>query len=164
MDYLRVFTEFIWLDSGKFNTTVLIVRVIYLRAKKNVIIFMLSQCWLRLVCGFGFPEYSPSLIRNISLWRDPNSGSFSFPSSHFITQRSNLLSVLFFFSCKCRYFQEECPLLLDTLTIEGEATAMRRNVGILLPTDTATHPRRTETSATPLMEISFRSASRGEGS
>jgi len=35
MDYLKVFTHFILLDSGKFNTTVVIARVVYRRAKKN---------------------------------------------------------------------------------------------------------------------------------
>ena len=45
-----------------------------------------------------------------------------------------------------------------------EASALLQNVGILLSTDAATYPRRTGTSATPLLEISFCSASRGEGS
>jgi hypothetical protein len=35
VDYLKVFTNLILLDSGKFNTTVVIARVIYRRAKEK---------------------------------------------------------------------------------------------------------------------------------
>jgi hypothetical protein len=35
VDYLKVFTQFILLASGKFNTTVVIARVIYRRAKEK---------------------------------------------------------------------------------------------------------------------------------
>lgn len=35
VDYLNVFTQFILLDSGKFNTSVVIARVIYRREKEK---------------------------------------------------------------------------------------------------------------------------------
>ena len=117
VDYFKkVFTQFVLLDSGKFNTTVVIARVIQRRAKEKLITFVLSQCCLRLVCDFRIPR--------IFTVADTVSRPVTFPIRTLQLPTIQFIVSSFFFFCKCRNVQEECPLLLDILTIEDEAAAL----------------------------------------
>lgn len=99
-----------------------------------------SHCWLRLVCDFRIPRIFTNANTKSRPVTRPKFRSIQLPIRTRYRSTSNILSTFFFFFCKCRNVQEECPLLLDIFTIEDEAAELLGNVGIQLLIDAATHP------------------------
>jgi len=99
VNYLKVSTHFIFLDSGKFNTTVVIARVIYHTAKEKSNHFGLSHCWLRLFCDFKIPRIFTNANMKFRPVTRPQFGSIQFRiCSLYYPTVQFIVNVLFSFS------------------------------------------------------------------